>query len=254
MGDAAAVGTMGSSPLARGLPPRTPRPGSTPGIIPARAGFTSRPTARAPATADHPRSRGVYRSFRRPGRPKRGSSPLARGLRRRPDPSATPEGIIPARAGFTRGGHRPGPGRWDHPRSRGVYSDERTRGLYDEGSSPLARGLLAAQKSLTGLLRIIPARAGFTTKATRRRCPLWDHPRSRGVYLRDLGQRSPGLGSSPLARGLPTERESDSARPGIIPARAGFTAPARRGAGGVRVGRDHPRSRGVYGRGYPRVL
>ena len=53
-------GTLGSSPLARGL--RAPRPGwrVTGGIIPARAGFTQGPPGPRRRAQDHPRSRGVY--------------------------------------------------------------------------------------------------------------------------------------------------------------------------------------------------
>ena len=70
-----------------------------------------------------------------------------------------------------------------------------------------------------------------------------DHPRSRGVYNIETPVNGCGTGSSPLARGL--QRASDLVVPsrGIIPARAGFTHPARAVAG---LGRDHPRSRGVY--------
>ena len=51
---------QGSSPLARGLlGGRSPSP-ATPGIIPARAGFTERVRDRVADRADHPRSRGVY--------------------------------------------------------------------------------------------------------------------------------------------------------------------------------------------------
>ena len=111
-----------------------------------------------------------------------------------------------------------------------------------------------------------------------------DHPRSRGVYRIICQSRAQTGGSSPLARGLPHADEPVRHRPGIIPARAGFTyrghrdarsipgssplarglptgaarcragggiIPARagftwgRGARAMR-GRDHPRSRGVY--------
>ena len=91
----------GSSPLARGLPPAGGRHSRFERIIPARAGFTPTPIPSRPCTADHPRSRGVYR----PGRPRRtrlkGSSPLARGLRLGPHHEGRHARIIPARAGFT---------------------------------------------------------------------------------------------------------------------------------------------------------
>ena len=70
-----------------------------------------------------------------------------------------------------------------------------------------------------------------------------DHPRSRGVYARTR-YRGAGLhGSSPLARGLLGSDDEAWERLRIIPARAGFTRPDRRGHRGRR---DHPRSRGVY--------
>ena len=50
----------GSSPLARGLPPKPVVGVVRTGIIPARAGFTGRPGACTSARTDHPRSRGVY--------------------------------------------------------------------------------------------------------------------------------------------------------------------------------------------------
>ena len=91
--------------------------------------------------------------------------------------------------------------------------------------------------------RIIPARAGFTLG----HCSLFltpeDHPRSRGVYARRRRTPARLRGSSPLARGLPRPHPPGGRQPGIIPARAGFTAasPAPN-----HVARDHPRSRGVY--------
>ena len=51
----------------------------------------------------------------------------------------------------------------DHPRSRGVYSRRRMRRFWLRGSSPLARGLLIAVIHVADMLRIIPARAGFTS-------------------------------------------------------------------------------------------
>ena len=111
------------------------------------------------------------------------------------------------------------------------------------GSSPLARGLLFF-KPYRGLTpRIIPARAGFTSRSPTARSRRRDHPRSRGVYRRWSVVVMWCSGSSPLARGLRYRpcRRGPPAR--IIPARAGFT---------LRVGpfafllRDHPRSRGVY--------
>ena len=73
----------GSSPLARGLLAPCNLDVALDRIIPARAGFTNHTQPVRSPTRDHPRSRGVYPSLSLcPGR-SRGSSPLARGLRRR---------------------------------------------------------------------------------------------------------------------------------------------------------------------------
>ena len=213
----------GSSPLARGLRGRLPRDGARHRIIPARAGFTTGTGAPSVWAADHPRSRGVYRTASPTGTGAPGSSPLARGLRPEGGLGRLHGGIIPARAGFTstvprRSGSGP-----DHPRSRGVYVISQLFEGYTTGSSPLARGLPLLHCGEPGPRRIIPARAGFT---------LGERPTFRGRG-----------GSSPLARGLRGGGVDDRLGPGIIPARAGFTAPRARRA---RRDPDHPRSRGVY--------
>ena len=91
--------------------------------------------------------------------------------------------------------------------------------------------------------RIIPARAGFTSRSGRSRPPHQDHPRSRGVYA---GASAPSCwrpGSSPLARGLHDANVALTDNVGIIPARAGFTTAL---ATMRTTPSDHPRSRGVY--------
>ena len=112
----------GSSPLARGLRQPPFRHDVRGRIIPACAGFTRPRPSGAPATADHPRLRGVYAAVRA------GAVDAA--------------GIIPACAGFTL---QPGDGSGragDHPRLRGVYGGECSVLGRWGGSSPLARGLL----------------------------------------------------------------------------------------------------------------
>ena len=192
----------GSSPLARGLPLGmwVHRVGD--GIIPARAGFTRGRCRAYASTQDHPRSRGVYDSRRRRSGRRKGSSPLARGLRPARAADRADPRIIPARAGFTDskpgGIHDIG----DHPRSRGVYEAYYAAVWLQEGSSPLARGLPHRPPQGLVALGIIPARAGFTTRG---RCPATrcrDHPRSRGVYPFSSCATYTASGSSPLARGL----------------------------------------------------
>ena len=274
---------MGSSPLARGLPTYTKRTISLFRIIPARAGFTTETAQTSHRKRDHPRSRGVYDLGDGGCVHCHGSSPLARGLQQRRRRRVTGSGIIPARAGFTIWATVAAFIVMDHPRSRGVYEKEAHRLRVQVGSSPLARGLRRQGQGQRELLRIIPARAGFTAKqrardaykrdhprsrGVYRRAPrpsrsLSDHPRSRGVYAGLIGQDAGTSGSSPLARGL-LGAASDKGKTGrIIPARAGFTRqrswqarsigiiPARAGftpsnAPATRTRADHPRSRGVY--------
>ena len=254
----------GSSPLARGLPVPAEMLPITLRIIPARAGFTLWPAGWSIRWRDHPRSRGVYSAPHKAQVTMRGSSPLARGLRRHHGRWWRGEWIIPARAGFTLPSGRRLARPADHPRSRGVYLFRAGIPRRVPGSSPLARGLLTLRRSgreatsdhprsrgvYAGTPRgrdpspgIIPACAGFTAASAAAPGFVRDHPRSRGVYLRPSRLLSSRSGSSPLARGLPSWYWRQRAASRIIPARAGFTR-CRQGQG--RGNGDHPRSRGVY--------
>ena len=173
----------GSSPLARGLRAGLTEDDLADRIIPARAGFTAPPEECRTRFPDHPRSRGVYPIFIREIGLRRGSSPLARGLRSSPCPLS--------------------PTRPDHPRSRGVYRFVRRQPRRRRG--------------------IIPARAGFTRGAPATPTAVPDHPRSRGVYSLPEIVTVPVVGSSPLARGLLHRGPQRYRRFRIIPARAGFT-------------------------------
>ena len=195
---------MGSSPLARGLHPVVLRGDLQEGIIPARAGFTSRRSVVFTSRGDHPRSRGVYTAHGDHLSLQHGSSPLARGLHRGGAQGGVGRRIIPARAGFT-----------------ALVPHQQPAG---RGSSPLARGLPRRHRLPPGDDGIIPARAGFTGDHDGHVRQAGDHPRSRGVYRTRAGGRGARRGSSPLARGLPVHGYELWASRRIIPARAGFTS------------------------------
>ena len=154
--------TSGSSPLARGLLLAVYWFVVNCGIIPARAGFTW-------TRRQHAGTRW-------------GSSPLARGLQNHHVPVVRIPGIIPARAGFTKPPRPCSSNPRDHPRSRGVYCRLKPTRKSLRGSSPLARGLRPPDRRLHRPRRIIPARAGFTTRPQSGTPQRTDHPRSRGVY------------------------------------------------------------------------
>ena len=215
--------SVGSSPLARGLHPFIRRWRFSSRIIPARAGFTRRCCQCWTWFRDHPRSRGVYEKsipsvYARPG-----SSPLARGLLGVPYVWGGSSRIIPARAGFTSPFSFMAASAMDHPRSRGVYAADYGTVDKPEGSSPLARGLLQCRIPDKRRRWIIPARAGFTRRVSHLDRSDADHPRSRGVYRWLQRRQRIWMGSSPLARGLPTTSGPGVRRHRIIPARAGFT-------------------------------
>ena len=157
----------GSSPLARGLLHSRAATKRGRRIIPARAGFTPSTHASSTCSSDHPRSRGVYVDSRAAGRSDMGSSPLARGLLFCVWLFRCRDGIIPARAGFTGVCAGRGVVCWDHPRSRGVYWGYWVLFFCVWGSSPLARGLHRRHGAIRRLMRIIPARAGFTPQPRR---------------------------------------------------------------------------------------
>ena len=115
--------------------------------------------------------------------------------------------------------------------------------LRTQGSSPLARGLLAVADFETDADGIIPARAGFTPLSWSPGRETRDHPRSRGVYSTTAATPTVPAGSSPLARGLRRARIPAPQFPRIIPARAGFTNCQDWHSITIM---DHPRSRGVY--------
>ena len=153
-----------------------------PGLIPARAGNTTNPPVLSTVTRAHPRSRGEHPKSALYRLLCRGSSPLARGTLVAASRRAFAHGLIPARAGNTRQPEKRTPTLRAHPRSRGEHGSNVLEKLLREGSSPLARGTLLENATLTGKSGLIPARAGNTARSRWSLEPGRAHPRSRGEH------------------------------------------------------------------------
>ena len=198
------VGSLGSSPLARGtlacpspcIPCRR--------FIPAGAGNTTVKGCSSSANTVHPRWRGEHR---RPSRkPSRlaGSSPLARGTPRRNSRPDSRIRFIPAGAGNTQESSRLPRSVPVHPRWRG----EHTPRIH----------------ALGPVHRFIPAGAGNTSANGIANVPEPVHPRWRGEHTGTLTAGDVICGSSPLARGTLAMTNHTEARIRFIPAGAGNTS------------------------------
>ena len=135
------VGSVGSSPLSRGILGGFGASRICGGIIPALAGNTSPEGKHDPVGGDHPRSRGEYRLCRRVQDLRNGSSPLSRGILEEGRQLVGLDGIIPALAGNTVPRYMRRTRIEDHPRSRGEYVVVVTAERVAPGSSPLSRGI-----------------------------------------------------------------------------------------------------------------
>ena len=112
---------------------------------------------------------------------------------------------------------------WAHPRSRGE-NNQLLLGLQkDPGSSPLTRGKPGGSGRPMRTAGLIPAHAGKTRSARRRRSVTRAHPRSRGENWAANSRRSQPAGSSPLTRGKRELTVYEYNMEGLIPAHAGKT-------------------------------
>ena len=179
----------GSSPHARGAHLLRQLGGNLTGIIPACAGSTeSGGVSRTQTLGSSPHARGALQGVRyhrglggiipacagstmasnATNAASRGSSPHARGARGWGSTPAPPSGIIPACAGSTSPGSRASCRTEDHPRMRGEHAIHSFRDVYQQGSSPHARGALDTTSTVDGNAGIIPACAGSTPSRSSR--------------------------------------------------------------------------------------
>ena len=161
--------TPGSSPLTRGKPITIASVICLTRLIPAHAGKTDLRRALTSCRGAHPRSRGENKAHAMRTGLRGGSSPLTRGKRLSAWSQCYLLGLIPAHAGKTTVGIRPGSRSTAHPRSRGENKARVWRSLMGGGSSPLTRGKPVEVDQEERGSGLIPAHAGKTRPAGSRR-------------------------------------------------------------------------------------
>ncbi|EFW09832.1 hypothetical protein HMPREF9005_1191 [Actinomyces sp. oral taxon 178 str. F0338] len=211
------------------------------GLIPARAGKTSRECALWKWSWAHPRACGENLESISVDALNEGSSPRVRGKQLAQLVEAHARRLIPARAGKTRAKDQSVLRPRAHPRACGENQPRDREFTHPLGSSPRVRGKQCGHQVVGGGERLIPARAGKT-------CAICVVSRSRTAHPRACGEN--GLvhdlelevrGSSPRVRGKRDhERRRVRAR-GLIPARAGKTSSSHMGASSASA---HPRACG----------
>ena len=231
----------GSSPRARGTVHKPNSPPALARFIPACAGNRragSRACGRWPV---HPRVRGEqteggcmeYRGY--------GSSPRARGIGpARPGRRAGCR-FIPACAGNSAATTSTACTTPVHPRVRGEQRETYDGAELRPGSSPRARGTVAACAPKRAPARFIPACAGnrATSSAVTLRGSV--HPRVRGEQKEHALIAARHIGSSPRARGTVATATRAPTSSRFIPACAGNSSQPARGTAWLPV---HPRVRG----------
>ncbi len=241
--------SIGSSPLARGTRGNGHQACALERFIPAGAGNTAASSARARASAVHPRWRGEHLDPEERAELRPGSSPLARGTLMAFALDTTHPRFIPAGAGNTRSATTT-LRKWTvHPRWRGEHDGVAASVASLIGSSPLARGTPAYVVVQLSRARFIPAGAGNTASSFTHTSTTPVHPRWRGEHGPSFSDLVQAYGSSPLARGTPGAATRQPKCIRFIPAGAGNTSRGCRGPPGCAV---HPRWRGEhYTRGAP---
>ena len=135
-------GSLGSPPHTRGILKLAWSPYHRNGITPAHAGNTCLRTDTTFCWRDHPRTRGEYVIIPISDFFRGGSPPHTRGIRTGIRRNLWWCGITPAHAGNTCSGTWFCVGIWDHPRTRGEYSNTSYLKPDRMGSPPHTRGIL----------------------------------------------------------------------------------------------------------------
>ncbi len=170
-------------------------------FIPAGAGNTSLTNPHDGHFTVYPRWRGEHYELTTAGVTGYGLSPLARGTPAADRLYLSNRRFIPAGAGNTRASILPSSSRPVYPRWRGEHCICVLLTVDLDGLSPLARGTRRMIKGYGVIQRFIPAGAGNTDGAQRRRQPVSVYPRWRGEHHHSKLHNLQNPGLSPLARG-----------------------------------------------------
>ena len=158
------IGSVGSSPLTRGTPPRRICEPRRPRFIPAYAGNSSSISTELKGAAVHPRLRGELGQTISSGCIPSGSSPLTRGTRAVSRPLHGFSRFIPAYAGNSCLSGRLLFGSSVHPRLRGELEKAPQLSSGSERFIPAYAGNSATWHVASTVVRFIPAYAGNSLK------------------------------------------------------------------------------------------
>ena len=156
--------TVGSSPPVRGTRPWEARPRGCRRFIPACAGNTAWPGARATVVPVHPRLCGEHAGWFGNHSCKAGSSPPVRGTHGAHGVGHDIGRFIPACAGNTEHQYARTASRSVHPRLCGEHNGNAVRHRRIDGSSPPVRGTRCHSGHDRRCIRFIPACAGNTCR------------------------------------------------------------------------------------------
>ncbi|EFW09823.1 hypothetical protein HMPREF9005_1182 [Actinomyces sp. oral taxon 178 str. F0338] len=220
----AAARHQGSSPRVRGKRLERSRAHPQRRLIPARAGKTAGAASPPTCTRAHPRACGENDITTTDDKGQGGSSPRVRGKRADDGDEDLHGGLIPARAGKTRGSSRVNTLSWAHPRACGENTTKVRHTASPIGSSPRVRGKPSPWSTGSRTRGLIPARAGKTSALRSVTTRATAHPRACGENASAASRRRQAIGSSPRVRGKHRRRSGLRDRMGLIPARAGKTS------------------------------
>ena len=170
-------------------------------LIPARAGTTAARRRNPRRGSAHPRACGDHQQRPAASGGNIGSSPRVRGPRKPARPPRLDVRLIPARAGTTPAGLAQTVAGTAHPRACGDHESSSGSGAGLIGSSPRVRGPRRSAPGAARPPRLIPARAGTTTRSPSSRLSSAAHPRACGDHAESAAGIDTGAGSSPRVRG-----------------------------------------------------